>query len=431
MDFDLPREVRLVRRSVREFAGQHGRAARRADGAARRVPHVARAGAWRTGRARPGDARRARRLEPRPPRAHGRGRGDQPRLGRRRHQPAGPPHGRRRARRLRQRRAEGEVPPALCRGDSLGTCAITEPTGGSDLLGMASTARPVSDGYVLNGRKCFITNCHLSDAVVTVAKTGEGPKGISAFIVEKGTPGFAAGRHEHKLGLRGADTGELVFRDCHVPRENLLGNEGDGMTIALKTIGEVGRPGMAATSLGILQACYDESVRVRQGAHALRPSDRATAGDPVGHCRDLRRVAGLALACYHAAWLKDSGRDCGVETTLAKMYVSEAAVDAAKKAIEIHGACGTMMDMRSSGSSATRWSASRRAGPRKSGSWWSRGRRWRNNSGGSEARMEHRRLHEAGAGPPPVGQAQARPADDAAQARRGAGGHQPARQECD
>ena len=87
----------------------------------------------------------------------------------------------------------------LCRGDSLGTCAITEPTGGSDLLGMASTARAVGDGYVLNGHKCFITNCHLSDAVVTVAKTGEGPKGIRAFIVEKGTPGFAAGRHEHKV----------------------------------------------------------------------------------------------------------------------------------------------------------------------------------------------------------------------------------------
>ncbi len=86
--------------------------------------------------------------------------------------------------------------PALCRGDSFGTCAITEPTGGSDLLGMASTARPVADGYVLTGRKCFITNCHLSDAVVTVAKTGEGPKGISAFVLEKGMSGFSAGRHE-------------------------------------------------------------------------------------------------------------------------------------------------------------------------------------------------------------------------------------------
>jgi alkylation response protein AidB-like acyl-CoA dehydrogenase len=234
--------------------------------------------------------------------------------------------------------------PPLCRGDSLGTCAITEPTGGSDLLGMTSTARAVGDGYVLNGRKCFITNCHLSDAVVTVARTGEGPRGISAFIVEKGTPGFSAGRHEHKLGLHGADTGELVFRDCHVPRENLLGNEGEGMTVALRTIGEVGRPGMAATSLGILQACYDESVRFAK--------ERQLYGRPIAQLQAIQWGVAEIFAelqasrwlCYHASWLKDSGRECGVETTLAKMYVCEAAVGAAKKAIEIHGACGTMME---------------------------------------------------------------------------------------
>ncbi|HEY3383149.1 MAG TPA: acyl-CoA dehydrogenase family protein [Vicinamibacterales bacterium] len=234
--------------------------------------------------------------------------------------------------------------PALCRGDYLGTCAITEPTGGSDLLGMASSARPAPDGYVLTGRKCFITNCHLSDAVVTVVKTGEGPKGISAFVVEKGTAGFCAGRHEHKLGLRGADTGELIFRDCHVPRENLLGNEGDGMTIALRIISEVGRSGMAATALGILQACYDEAVRFAK--------ERTLYGRPIAQLQAIQwgiadifaQLQASRWLCYHAAWLKDSGRDCGVETTLAKMYVSEAAVQAAKKAIEIHGACGTMME---------------------------------------------------------------------------------------
>ncbi len=234
--------------------------------------------------------------------------------------------------------------PPLCRGDYFGTCAITEPTGGSDLLGITSTARSVSDGYVLNGRKCFITNSHLSDAVVTVAKTGEGPKGLSAFIVDKGSPGFCPGRHEHKLGLRGADTGELIFRDCHVPRENLLGNEGDGMTIALKTISEVGRSGMAATSLGILQACCDESVRFAK--------ERTLYGRPIAQLQAIQWsvadiVAQLAASrwlCYHASWLKDAGRDCGVEMTLAKMYVSEAAVETAKKAIEIHGGCGTMME---------------------------------------------------------------------------------------
>jgi alkylation response protein AidB-like acyl-CoA dehydrogenase len=234
--------------------------------------------------------------------------------------------------------------PPLCRGDSFGTCAITEPTGGSDLLGMASTALPARGGYVINGRKCFITNCHLSDAVVMVAKTGEGPKGISAFVVEKGTPGFSAGRHERKMGLRGSDTGELIFRDCVVPKENLIGNEGDGMTIALKTISEVGRAGMAATALGILQACYDEAVKFAK--------DRTLYGKPIAQLQAIQwsiaDIHGLLeasrLLCYRAAWLKDAGRDCATETTLAKTFVTEAAVQAAKKAVEIHGGCGTMLE---------------------------------------------------------------------------------------
>ncbi len=234
--------------------------------------------------------------------------------------------------------------PGLCRGDSLGTCAITEPTGGSDLLGMASTAQPAPGGYVINGRKCFITNCHLSDAVVMVAKTSEGPKGISAFVVEKGTPGFSAGRHERKMGLRGSDTGELIFRDCHVGKESLIGNEGDGMTIALKTISEVGRAGMAATALGILQACYDEAVKFAK--------ERTLYGKPIAQLQAIQwgiaDIHGLLeasrLLCYRAAWLKDAGRDCATETTLAKTFVTEAAAQAAKKAVEIHGGCGTMLE---------------------------------------------------------------------------------------
>ena len=234
--------------------------------------------------------------------------------------------------------------PAFCRGDSLGACAITEPTGGSDLLGMTSTARPTGDGYVLNGRKCFITNCHLSDAIVTVAKTGEGPKGLSAFVVEKGTAGFCAGRHERKMGLRGSDTGEIVFKDCLVSREHLIGNEGDGMTIALKTISEVGRAGMAATALGILQACFDEAIKFAK--------DRTLYGRPIAQLQAIQwQVADIfadleasRLLCYRAAWLKDAGRECAIETTLAKTYVTEAAVRAAKKAVEIHGGCGTMLE---------------------------------------------------------------------------------------
>jgi alkylation response protein AidB-like acyl-CoA dehydrogenase len=136
----------------------------------------------------------------------------------------------------------------------------------------------------------------------------------------------------------------VIFHDCHVPHSSLIGNEGDGMTIALKTISEVGRAGMAATALGLLQACCDEAVRFAK--------ERSLYGRPIAQLQAIQwsvaDIFGLLQAsrwlCYHAAWLKDVGRDCGVETTLAKTYVSEAAVQAAKKALEIHGACGTMME---------------------------------------------------------------------------------------
>jgi alkylation response protein AidB-like acyl-CoA dehydrogenase len=234
--------------------------------------------------------------------------------------------------------------PQLCRGEYFGTCAITEPTGGSDLLGMASTARPADGGYVLTGRKCFITNAHGAAAPLIVVKTGEGPKGLSAFLVEKGTPGFSAGREEHKMGLRGADTGELILKDCKVPRQNLVGNEGDGMTVALKAISEVGRSGMAAVALGILQACSDEGIKFSK--------ERTLYGRPIAQLQAIQwslaeitmLLEASRLLCYRASWLKDAGRESALEATTAKAYVTEAAVQAAKKALEIHGGCGTMME---------------------------------------------------------------------------------------
>jgi alkylation response protein AidB-like acyl-CoA dehydrogenase len=234
--------------------------------------------------------------------------------------------------------------PPLTRGEYFGTCAITEPTGGSDLLGMASHARPAPDGYLLSGRKCFITNCHHSGVAVIVVKTGEGPKGLSAFLVEKGTEGFSAGRHEHKMGLRGSDTGELILKDCHLPRRNLLGNEGEGMTVALKAISEVGRSGMAGVALGILQACWEEGIKFSK--------ERTLYGRSIAQLQAIQwsladitmLLEASRLLCYRAAWLKDAGRENALEATTAKTYVSEAAVQAAKKALEIHGACGTMME---------------------------------------------------------------------------------------
>lgn len=234
--------------------------------------------------------------------------------------------------------------PSLSQGEYLGTCAITEPTGGSDLLGMTCTAHPASDGYHLTGRKCFITNTHLSGAPLVVAKSGEGPKGISAFVIDKACCGFTAGRHERKMGLRGSDTGEIILKDCLVPRANLVGNEGDGMTIALKTISEVGRPGMAAVALGLLQACYDEATKFAK--------ERTLYGRSIAQLQAIQwsvadiymQLEAARLICYRAAWLKDAGRESALEATMAKTFVTEAAVQAAKKAIEIHGGCGTMME---------------------------------------------------------------------------------------
>lgn len=234
--------------------------------------------------------------------------------------------------------------PPLAAGDYLGTCAITEPTGGSDLLGMAGTAQPCGDGYVVSGRKCFITNSHLSQAPIFVVKTGDGPKGMNAFIVDAGTPGFTPGREEHKLGLLGSNTGELIFKDCCLPRKNIIGGEGDGMMIALKIISEVGRAGMAAVALGIIQASYDEAVKFAK--------ERSLYGRPIAqlqaiqwHVADIyAQLAASRLLCYRASWLKDAGRDCAIETTLAKTYVTDAAVNCARKALEIHGGCGSMME---------------------------------------------------------------------------------------
>ena len=281
MDFDLPKEVRLVRRSVREFAEQT--IAPLVEEMEQRdefpAPLVKAMGEHRGARAR--DPGRARRLEPRVPGAHGGRRGGQPGLGGRRHQPPGAPHGGRRAGRVRQRRPEGEVPA--------GPLPRRLPRHLRDHRA-DRRLRPARHGQHrparrrrLRAQRPQVLHHQLPPERRGghVAKTGEGPKGISAFVVEKGTPGFSAGRHEHKLGLRGADTGELIFRDCQVPRENLIGNEGDGMTIALKTISEVGRAGMAAVVARHPAGLLRRGGEVRQGAHALRPADRPAAGDPV------------------------------------------------------------------------------------------------------------------------------------------------------
>lgn len=232
----------------------------------------------------------------------------------------------------------------LAKGETMGCVAVTDPTGGSDVLGIRTSAELKGDKYILNGRKCFITNAHYANFWVVIARTAEGAKGLSAFIVEKDTPGAKAGRKENKFGLRGANTGELIFDNCEVPKKNLLGQEGGGLAVALKNISETGRTGMAATGLGILTAVYEEAGKFA--------TERPLYGKPISTLQAIQfymaeiytQLEICRLLCYRASWLKDNNMRCEDEAAMAKYYTCEMATTMAKKAIEIHGAYGIMRE---------------------------------------------------------------------------------------
>jgi alkylation response protein AidB-like acyl-CoA dehydrogenase len=234
--------------------------------------------------------------------------------------------------------------PPLARGETMGCVAITEPTGGSDVLGMPSRAELKGDKWILNGRKCFITNSSTSDYWVVVTRTGEGPKGLTAFIVDKNLPGAKVGRVEHKVGLRGSNTGELVFDNCEIPKENILGQEGGGLGVGLKTVSESGRTGMAAVALGLIQACYEEAAKFA--------NERVLYGKPIAalqaisfHMAEIYTELDICrLLCYRASWMKDQNIRFDTESAMAKYYTCDAAVRCAKKAIEIHGAYGILQE---------------------------------------------------------------------------------------
>jgi len=234
--------------------------------------------------------------------------------------------------------------PPLAKGETMGVVAVTEPSGGSDVVGMQATAELKGDKWILNGRKCFITNSHTSDFWIVMAKTAEGAKGLSAFIVEKNHPGAKTGRVEHKIGLRGSNTGELVFDNCEIPKENILGQEGGGLAVALKTVSESGRPGMAATALGIINACLEEAAKFA--------SERVLYGKPISSLQAISFYLAeiyteldiCRLLCYRASWMKDQNMRCDNENAMAKSYTCDAAVRCALKAVEIHGSYGILQE---------------------------------------------------------------------------------------
>lgn len=233
----------------------------------------------------------------------------------------------------------------LARGDKLGAFGLTEPDAGTDASAQKTTAVLDDDEYVINGSKIFITNAGEADTFIIFAMTdkSKGTRGISAFIVERDTPGFKLGKKENKLGINASDTRELIFQDCRVPKENLLGKEGMGFKIAMATL-DGGRIGIAAQALGIAQRALDETVQYVK--------EREQFGRPISKFQGLQweiaemgtKVEAARLLVYKAAKTKDSGQRYSKEAAMAKYYASEAAVYVANKAIQLHGGYGYMKE---------------------------------------------------------------------------------------
>jgi butyryl-CoA dehydrogenase len=229
----------------------------------------------------------------------------------------------------------------LCKGEILGSFALTEPGAGTDAA--AGTTIAVLDGneYVLNGSKIFISNAPVAGVLIIFAMTdkSKGTKGISAFIVPGKTPGLIIGKHLDKMGIRGSLTAEVFLKDCRIPKENLLGQEGQGFRIAMMTL-DGGRIGIAAQALGIAQAALDESVRYSK--------ERVQFGKPISTFQAIQwMIADMATAVeasrfltYHAAWCYDQGLPYSKEAAMAKLFASETAVYQTNRAVQIHGGIG-------------------------------------------------------------------------------------------
>ena len=229
----------------------------------------------------------------------------------------------------------------LAAGEYLGAFCLTEPGAGTDASAIATTAVAEDDHYVLNGTKIFITNGGPADTYIVMAMTdkSKGNRGISAFIVEKNFPGFQVGQMEEKLGIHASETREIIFKNCIVPKENLLAEEGMGFKVAMNAL-DVGRIGIGAQSLGIAQACLDASITYAKS--------RQQFGKPIATFQAIQwMIADMALKVqtsrhlvYHAGWLKDQGLPFSKEAAMGKLHASETAVWSSIKAIQIHGGHG-------------------------------------------------------------------------------------------
>ena len=235
--------------------------------------------------------------------------------------------------------------PDLAAGRKLGAFALTEPGAGTDVQGQQTKAVLEEDGWVLNGSKCFITNGREADVYVVFAvtgvteKKGKKVKEISAFIVDKGTPGFSFGTKEKKMGIRGSSTYELIFSGCRIPKENLLGMTGRGFGIAMHTL-DGGRIGIAAQALGLAEGAFEAVVKYVK--------ERKQFGRAIGQFQNTQfRLADMAvkieaakLLVYKAAMAKQTQKSYSVEAAMAKLYAAETAMEVTERAVQLHGGYG-------------------------------------------------------------------------------------------
>ncbi|MCS1352348.1 acyl-CoA dehydrogenase [Mechercharimyces sp. CAU 1602] len=233
----------------------------------------------------------------------------------------------------------------LAEGTKMGAYGLTEPGSGSDSAGMKTTAVRDGDDYILNGNKIFITNGGEAQVYIVFAVTDADKKhkGITAFIVEEGTPGFSMGKKEKKLGIRSSPTLEIIFEDCRIPAANRLGEEGEGFKIAMSTL-DGGRNGIAAQAVGIAQGALDQAT-----AYA---KERKQFGKPIGQLQGIQfkladmatKVEAARLLTYQAAWLESEGLPYGKESAMAKLYAGDIAMEVTTEAVQVFGGYGYTRD---------------------------------------------------------------------------------------
>ncbi len=229
----------------------------------------------------------------------------------------------------------------LANGTYLGAFGLTEAGAGTDAAGQQTKAVLEGDNYILNGSKIFITNATHADVYIIMAMTdkAKGTKGISGFIVERNFPGFSVGKEEHKMGIRGSATCELIMENCIVPKENLLGKEGEGFKIAMKTL-DGGRIGIAAQALGIAQGAIDETVKYTKERKQFGRSISAFQNTQFQLADMQARVDAARLLVYKAATFKDAKKPYSVEAATAKLFAAEAAMAVTTKAVQLFGGYG-------------------------------------------------------------------------------------------